>query len=97
MHLRGWFRPRRRPGEPTDAPADRCELCGAGVADGRVCGLVADAAVIRPNEPALNGWRLLTACTREHLLELTARYQRAAATTAEPEAADQVAAGSHCG
>lgn len=47
------------------------------MADERVCGLVADATVERPNEPALNGWRLLTACGRDHLLELTARYQSA--------------------
>lgn len=84
MHVRGWFRPRRHGGKPTDAPAERCELCGASVSDERVCGLVADPTVVRPNEPALNGWRLLTACSREHLLELTARYQ----------SADPVAAGS---
>ncbi|GIH17866.1 hypothetical protein [Rugosimonospora africana] len=76
MDVRGWFRPRRHSSEPTDAPADRCELCGVSVAEERVCGLVADAAVVRPNEPALDGWRLLTACSREHLLELTTRCQQ---------------------
>jgi hypothetical protein len=90
MHVRGWFRSRRRRGETTDAPAERCELCGASVVDERVCGLVADVTVVRPSEPALNGWRLLTACTREHLLELTARYQR---TTAVCDS-DPVPAGS---
>ncbi len=52
------------------------------MADERVCGLVADATVVRPNEPALNGWRLLTACGHDHLLELTARYQDANPATA---------------
>jgi hypothetical protein len=67
-------------GGSTYAAVERCELCGADLADGRVCGLVADPTVVRPTEPSLNGLRLLTACTREHLLELNGHYQHGGAT-----------------
>jgi hypothetical protein len=50
-------------------------LCGADLAGGKCCALVRDGGVIRPATPSLDGWRLLTACTPEHLIDLTHRHR----------------------
>lgn len=64
----------RLPAEQADYP-ETCELCGVLVADGsRLYGLVMDSSVIHASDPAMDGSRLITACSDEHLTALQARY-----------------------
>jgi hypothetical protein len=73
VNFRRWFRrPRIAAGDP--AP-QRCQLCGIDLSGAPVCALVADPAVVRPAVPSLDGWRLLSACSPQHLTVLITAFQ----------------------
>ncbi|GAA5189725.1 hypothetical protein GCM10023322_43050 [Rugosimonospora acidiphila] len=47
-------------------------MCSVELRDDACCALVADPGVVDRDDPSLNGRRLLTACSPQHLAELTA-------------------------
>ncbi|MFD8708468.1 hypothetical protein ACFV1W_38805 [Kitasatospora sp. NPDC059648] len=70
-------------GPPADDPApddteafDLCDHCGqVGDATDLLSALVPDSSALHPSDPELDGRRVLTACTVEHLAELVQQYR----------------------
>ncbi|MFH9347707.1 hypothetical protein [Kitasatospora sp. NPDC017646] len=55
---------------------DLCDLCGQVVAaPDLLSALVPDSSALHPSDPELDGRRVLTACTVEHLAELVEHYR----------------------
>jgi hypothetical protein len=64
----------RLPEEQADFP-ETCEWCNVLVTDGsELYGLVPDSSVIHASDPSMDGSRLITACSDEHLVALRVRY-----------------------
>ncbi|WP_407548071.1 hypothetical protein QOM21_03585 [Streptomyces sp. Pv4-95] len=54
-----------------------CDVCGAVITDhSEVHARVPDSSVVHPDDPELDGWRPLTACSAAHLAELRDEYER---------------------
>ncbi|MFB7908308.1 hypothetical protein ACFC1T_17910 [Kitasatospora sp. NPDC056076] len=57
-------------------PCDICDLCGEVVGDDDLLGaLVPDSSAVYGTDPALDGKRVLTACTVDHLAVLVEQYR----------------------
>ncbi|GAA2355087.1 hypothetical protein [Nonomuraea africana] len=62
--------------EKPDVP-QLCGWCGMAIQDGtEVHGVVPDSSVTHASDPACDGQRFLTTCSREHLAALQEHYRR---------------------
>jgi len=62
---------------PDQGEPELCDLCGAVVSDEtELYALVPDSSAIHAHDPTFDGHRLVSACTTEHLRELTEQYRR---------------------
>ncbi|MGW4891987.1 hypothetical protein ACWEQL_06920 [Kitasatospora sp. NPDC004240] len=70
--------PPRDDRSPDDPDAyDLCDHCGAVVPDVDLLGaLVPDSSALHVSDPGLDGKRVLTACSVDHLAELVDHYRR---------------------
>lgn len=65
----------KRPDEE-DPPPKPCAWCGMAISDGtEINGMAPDSSVTHADNPACDGKRFLTACSREHLVALQEHYR----------------------
>lgn len=88
--------------EHGDAPGqgvpELCDLCGTVISEAtELVALVQDSSAVHAHDAAFDGWRLVTACTQEHLRELVEQYRQRPFVEAEQWAGKimRAVAGSH--
>ncbi|MYT25993.1 hypothetical protein GTW69_37960 [Streptomyces sp. SID7760] len=64
-------------GDEGETLPELCDLCGAVVADNTEWyAVVPDSSAVHAVDPRLDGKRMVVGCSREHLAELVAQYER---------------------